>query len=291
MKLLVTGAGLLGSALSIRLHELGHEVTVFDNREPGQPLSGRFIKGDIRDPDSIRRAVARVDGIHHTAALHGIHVETNTPTEFMEINSTGTFNVLEAARLEGVRRVVFSSSTAVFYTRDVPKAGPVEQTTEATPRRFGDTYSMTKLFGELMLEHYSRRHSLEVVSLRYGAIRQLVAKLWGINLFWALSGFVTDLRDAVEANILAMTHPQPEFGYIVVPTTLLDQALLTKHEWNVEAALRERVAWLEGVQLSESPPCPRLLFDAGPVTEHHLGLRFICPQEELLREALNWQGV
>ena len=285
MRYLVTGAGLLGSRLANRL-AADHDLVVLDAREPDVAPPGRLLIGDIRDPEVVRRAAEGVDGIFHTAALHGIHTESHTPTEFMEINVVGTFNVLEAAVAAGVQRVVFSSSTAVMSTGDVPVGGPVEPVTEDTPRRVGDTYGITKLFGEQMLEVYAKQKGLEAVALRYGAIRQLVARLWGVDHFWALSGLLTDIDDAISANALAMSvETLPRGAYYVTPTSLLDADLLARHDWEVKAALLERLPWVAEHALPEAIRCPRMIFDAS-VTERELGLRFAATQEDFLREAM-----
>ena len=103
MKVLVTGGGLLGSEIAHGLVAAGHDVSVLDLRAPAGTPPWTVAVGDIRDFDAVSAAVAGADVVVHTAALHHIHMASFTPTDFVNINVTGTFNVLEAAHASSVR--------------------------------------------------------------------------------------------------------------------------------------------------------------------------------------------
>ena len=101
MRVLVTGAGgNLGRVVVPALVAAGHTPRLFDFR--AIETEYEFVQGDVRNAEDVRRAVAGVDAIVHAAALHGIHLEKWQPEDFWQINVTGTFNVFEAARREGV---------------------------------------------------------------------------------------------------------------------------------------------------------------------------------------------
>jgi nucleoside-diphosphate-sugar epimerase len=282
MKALVTGGGLLGQAIARELVAAGHDVVVFDVTAPDSSIF-EVVQGDLRDPAAVGKACTGVDVVVHTAALHHIHLGSATETEFVEINVTGTFNVLAAARDAGVRRVVLSSSTAVFAGH-----GPV--LTDDLPPAGGDLYGLTKVFDEQLGAFFRAKHGLEVVALRYGAIWQLVTQVTRPDIqavfrgtpdlvALALGGGVTDLRDAVAANVAAALHPGSlEPVYSVLPTTLFSGPVD-----DVRAALAERLPDLA----SALPPAPVLgrFYDATR-TEQALGIRITHGQDSFLRAAL-----
>jgi len=283
MKILVTGAGLLGRSIADEL-AAGHDVTVLDVVAPATTGAWDVVVGDLRDPDATAKACQLQDVVIHTAALHGIHVHSHSETEFMEVNVTGTFNVLAAARDAAVRRVVISSSTAVFSGH-----GPVLH--DDLPPRGGDVYGLTKVLDESMAEHFRRKHAMEVIALRYGAIWQLVLQfdrpdvqqaLGGKRpdlVALAMGGGVTDLRDAVAANIAAALNQGPfDAAYSVLPTTLFDEA-----SPNARDALAQRFPDLAD-SLPETLATGRV-YDAARA-ERDLGITIAHGQEEFLRDAL-----
>jgi len=286
MRILVTGGGLLGGAIADALAS-AHDVTVFDMVEPAVPRQWGCVTGDIRDPSAVAKACASAEGVVHTAALHHIHMSSFSQTEFMEINVTGTFNVLAAARDAGVRRVVQSSSAAVFAGH-----GPV--LTDDLPAVGGDLYGLTKVFDEQLGDYFGRKHGTEVVALRYGAIWQLVAdvdrpdvqEVFGGRpdlVALALGGGVTDIRDVIAANVAAVLHDGPLKGvYSVLPTTLFSEPVS-----DARAAVAARLPELAD-RLPESLTIGRF-YDAAR-TERALGFEIAHGQDYFLREALASAG-
>lgn len=288
MHYLITGAGMIGAALADALKD-EHDLVLLDVARPDRTLPGRFVLGDIRDPDTALAAAEGMDGIFHTAALHGIHLGSHTPSEFMEINVQGTFHVLEAARLAGVRRVVHSSTVGVFGSGLRPRSpGLPAVLDDDTPRLPSDDYGMTKLLCEHMCAYYRRAKGVETVALRYGAIRQLVRRLLEgpVDAGWALGGILTDLQDAVSANLAAMARSEltAREAYTILPTTLLDAGALDLAEGDLRAAL---VASLPGLSDHDLPSdvAVRVLYDSSGA-ERDLGFRIESGQDEFLREAL-----
>ncbi|MGE5137837.1 MAG: NAD-dependent epimerase/dehydratase family protein, partial [Rudaea sp.] len=131
MHFLVTGgAGFIGSHLVDSLVAQGHRVRVLDNLATGfiENLSGvvdqvDFANGDVRDYETVCAALHGVDVVYHEAALPSVTRSVKNPLETNSANTTGTLNVLTAARDSGIRRVILASSSSVYGTSpDLPKA-------------------------------------------------------------------------------------------------------------------------------------------------------------------------
>lgn len=169
MKYLVTGgAGFIGSHITDVLVERGQQVVVLDNLSSGhkENLSDvwkqiEFIHGDIRDPGTCLKAAEGCNGVFHEAALVSVPDSINRPRDNHDINSTGTLNILEAARANGVKRVVFASSAAIYG--DNPEL-PKREDMLPAPK---SPYALAKLTGEYYLKVYAECYGLETVALRY----------------------------------------------------------------------------------------------------------------------------
>ncbi|MEV4425824.1 NAD-dependent epimerase/dehydratase family protein [Streptomyces sp. R-07] len=160
--LLTGAAGGVGTLMRELLPPYGHELRLLDVAPvPGAPDA---IVADLADRAALREAVRGVDAIVHLA---GISLESDFE-KIMAANIAGTYNLYEAAREEGVRRVVFASSNhAVGFTRR-PRDGeppiPVD-----TPHRPDTFYGLSKCFGEDLAQLYWDLHGVETVSLRIGS--------------------------------------------------------------------------------------------------------------------------
>ena len=171
MRFLVTGgAGFIGSHIAEELLRRKHQVRVLDNFSTGKsenlgfasnPRDLEVIDGDIREPDTVVQAALGVDGIFHEAALVSVPASIEQPRLGFDSNARGTFNVFEAARNTGVRRVVFASSAAVYG--DNPTL-PLGET--ATPRPLSP-YGLDKLYAEQLGTLYHSLYGREIVGLRY----------------------------------------------------------------------------------------------------------------------------
>ncbi|MCK5833949.1 NAD-dependent epimerase/dehydratase family protein [bacterium] len=168
-KYLVTGgAGFIGSHIVEALIDANHDVVVLDNLSSGhkENLSKvwrriRFIEGDIRDPETCGKASEGCDGVFHEAALVSVADSVERPRDNHEINITGTVNVLEAARGNGVKRIVFASSAAIYG--DNPEL-PKNEMMLPEPQ---SPYAVAKITGEYYLKTYAELYGLECVALRY----------------------------------------------------------------------------------------------------------------------------
>ena len=168
----VGGAGLIGSHVVDRLtREDVAEIVVYDNFTRGtmgnldaalqDPRVRVFeLGGDILHTDILQKALEKTDVVFHLAALWLLHCH-EYPQSAFEVNIRGTFNVLEACRLRGVRTLVYSSSASVYGDAlEVPM-------TEDHPYNNRTFYGATKIAGEHMARAYHHRYGLDYVGLRY----------------------------------------------------------------------------------------------------------------------------
>jgi UDP-glucose 4-epimerase len=168
-KYLVTGgAGFIGSHIARTLIERGEHVRVLDNLSTGREenlavLEGQaeIVRGDLRDLETVRAAVAGVEVVFHQAALASVPRSVADPLTTLAVNVTGSQHVLLAARDAGVRRVVYASSSSVYgNTPTLPKQ-------EDMPPHPMSPYALHKLSAELLCGIHTRVYGLETVALRY----------------------------------------------------------------------------------------------------------------------------
>jgi UDP-glucose 4-epimerase len=165
--LVTGGAGFIGSNIVEALARRGDRVRVLDNFASGrrENLAGLngvdVIEGDLRDAETVRRAVRAVDGVFHQAALRSVPRSVDDPLSSNEVNVTGTLTLLMACREERVRRVVYASSSSVYG--DDPALPKVE----TLPTRPVSPYAVSKLAAEHYCGVFARLYGVETVSLRY----------------------------------------------------------------------------------------------------------------------------
>jgi UDP-N-acetylglucosamine/UDP-N-acetyl-alpha-D-glucosaminouronate 4-epimerase len=166
-RVLVTGgAGFIGSNLVRSLIDRGDEVRVLDNFSTGSRanldgLGVEIVEGELRSYERVHNAMRGVEVVFHLGALGSVPRSVQDPLTSSAVNVEGTLNVLLAARDEGVRRVVYSSSTSVYGTsRELP-------TNESSPPDPISPYGVAKLAAERYCVAFSRVYEFETVVLRY----------------------------------------------------------------------------------------------------------------------------
>lgn len=171
MNYLVTGgAGFIGSNIAETLLGQGETVAVLDNLSTGTranmaPFDShpgfRFIEGTVTDPKTCREACEGADYVLHHAALVSVPGSIEAPVTAHEINTTGTLNILLAARDAGVKRVVLASSSAVYGNTSVLPCN------ETLPFETLSPYAATKAADELYGRAVGEVYGTPVISLRY----------------------------------------------------------------------------------------------------------------------------
>ena len=168
-RVLVTGgAGFIGSHIVEELLRGGASVRVLDNfssgkRENLETFRGdlEILDGDLRDAQTVKSAMQDVELIFHLAAFISVPQSMADPGTCFAVNVAGTVTLLEAARKAGARKVVLSSSTAVYGNTDK------FPTDEKTPLKPLSPYALSKQVNELYTRLYTRTFNLPVVALRY----------------------------------------------------------------------------------------------------------------------------
>lgn len=166
------GAGFIGSHLVEALLERGRMVRVLDNFSTGREenlQSARaaagnrleLVRGDIRDPAAVERAVAGAERVFHLAAMVSVQQSVEDPRLCHDVNVTGTLQVLEAARRGAVRRVVLASTCAVYG--DDPRLPKAE---DMVPQP-QSPYAASKWMNEIYADLYRRLYGVEAVALRF----------------------------------------------------------------------------------------------------------------------------
>jgi UDP-glucose 4-epimerase len=221
-RVLVTGgAGFIGSNLVRALLEHGDEVRVLDNFSTGnrgnlEGVDVEIVEGELRSYERVHNAVRGTEIVYHLGALGSVPRSVQDPLTSSAVNVEGTLNVLLAARDEGVRRVVFSSSTSVYGS------SPELPTREDNPPDPISPYGVAKLAAERYCVSFSRVYeSFETVVLRYFNVfgpRQSPFSQYSA----AIPLFITAIDAGRPVNVYGDGEQSRDFTYVanVVDATL-----------------------------------------------------------------------
>ena len=169
MNILVTGgAGFIGSNLVASLVEAGHKVTVIDDLSSGfeenlKSVMDRitFINASILESSVLQSTFRDIEAVYHLAAIASVQKSIDNPKECHEVNVIGTISVLEAARINNVKKVILASSAAVYGDQpDLPKK-------ETTPLAPMSPYAIDKISCENYMRIYHNLYGIETISFRF----------------------------------------------------------------------------------------------------------------------------
>jgi len=214
LKFLITGAaGFIGSSLADRLIEAGHDVTGYDNFSTGQEvflekagLSPHFklVRGDTLDLPALTDAVAGVDFVFHLAANADVRFGTEHPRKDLEQNTIATFNILEAMRANGVKRIGFSSTGSIYGEAQVfptPENAPFPVQTSL--------YGASKLAGEGMIQAYCEGFGFQGYIFRFVSI--MGERYTHGHVF---DFYKNLLRDSSKLNVLGDGRQRKSYLYV-----------------------------------------------------------------------------
>lgn len=216
MKVLVTGAdGFIGSHLTEALVRAGHEVRAFVLYNSfnswgwldrcAADVRGRFevFAGDVRDPNGVREAMRGCDAVLHLAALIAIPYSYHSPDTYVDTNIKGTLNILQAAREQGVRRVVHTSTSEVYGTAQFV---PI---TEQHPLQGQSPYSASKIGADQLAYSFYASFGVPVVIARpfntYGPRQSARA---------VIPTIITQIANGQRQIRLGAVTPTRDFNYV-----------------------------------------------------------------------------
>ena len=166
-KVLVTGgAGYIGAHVAAELLKEGYSVRIYDDFSNGlhKRVDGKFrdiVEGDILDREKLIQAMQGVDAVIHLAAKKAVEESVKNPLKYYENNVGGTLNLLAAMTLKGVKKLVFSSSAAVYSPNDKDAVEETDPTEPLSP------YGATKLLSEQLISSVGAAEQISHISLRY----------------------------------------------------------------------------------------------------------------------------
>lgn len=249
MKILVTGSsGHLGEGLVRVLSAKRYDAVGLDM------LPGEFTDyiGSITDRSFVRECVDGISVVLHAATLHKPHVATHTMQDFIDVNISGTLNMLEEAVASRVKAFVFTSTTSAFGAALTPMDdAPAVWIDESVPSSPKNIYGATKIAAEDLCLLFHRKHGLNSIVLRTSRFfpevddsKKLREGYVGENA--KANEFLfrrVDLEDAVGAHIAAMTRADRiGFGnYVISATAPFEQADLTALRINAADVVGQRV--------------------------------------------------
>ena len=237
MRILVTGgAGFIGSHLAEKLLRAGHQVSVLDDfndfydpqikkqniAEIAKDVVLHHV--DLRDNDAIQSLFRgeKLDVIAHLAARAGVRPSIQNPQLYYDTNVDGTLHLLEAARVNGIERLIFASSSSIYgLSKTVPFSENQHLTETISP------YAATKIAGEFLCSTYSHLYQIRIVALRYFtvygprqrpdlAIHQFTKKIYAgqpIDQFGdgTTRRDYTYIDDVIQGTMAALEYNGPQF--------------------------------------------------------------------------------
>ncbi|MEZ4659121.1 MAG: NAD(P)-dependent oxidoreductase [Caldilineaceae bacterium] len=223
MRIGVTGgSGAIGRYVCDELLQAGHDVISLDRIPPSGKIGGNagYIEVDLGDLEASCAALAGFDQIVHLAAIPDPYFDP--PVKVISVNTAINFCVFEAARLNGIQRVIYgcSDSSTGFGIHNTPLRPLYAPIDEEHPLWPHESYSLSKHFGERMAETYAKAYGLEALSLRYNwvwvqrwhekAARTVAAarnEEWGADEVW-VGGYIS-VRDVARAVLAASNYHFP----------------------------------------------------------------------------------
>lgn len=223
-RVLITGAaGVLGKAVT-RLLDGEPDVTLRLTDVVPTETPHEFVTADLAKPDQAKPLCAGIDQVLHIAAIHPW--KQYTPEQYVDCNIKGTYNILEAAAEQGVRRVIYTSSIAAMGMGSFPECPlPWDESKPCIPD--GHIYCVTKHVGEQFCEMFRRQGKFSYVALRPGTFiqRDAADPQFGIGLLVQWLHF----SDVAQAHLLAFRSQTANEAFVItakVPFTRQDNEAL-----------------------------------------------------------------
>jgi len=271
MAILITGgAGFIGKQLAEEFVGRGEHVVVFDKAAPDRLFGGEknvsLVEGDITSLHEVLNVVEkyRVDTIFHLAGILSAVSEAN-PWACIDINAMGTYNVLEAARLFGVSKVIFTSSMGTYT---VNKDVVVTEETKQSPTLI---YGITKVFGELLGLYYHRKFGIDFRGIRLPQLIGPNVKTFGFGQYnpWLIEAAIKGQPFSVwapEDTVLPLLYIKDAIRSLIMLRDA-DKAGLTTRVYNIGQIMPPPTAHDVVSEVKKHYPNARITFDVDPQAE------------------------
>lgn len=290
MKSIVTGgAGFIGSHLVDALIDLGHEVIVLDNFSTGRPDNLGHIKDKIElvecDLSVQGDWVAKfkdADWVFHLAALADIVPSIQKPDAYFKANVDGTFNVLEASRVAGIKRFIYAASSSCY---GIPDEYPTPEKAEIRPQY---PYALTKRLGEELVMHWAQVYKLQALSCRFFNVYGTRSRTSGT--YGAVFGvFLAQKLANKPMTIVGDGNQTRDFTYVtdvalaLIAAAKSDQTLKSYNVGSGQTVSMNRLVELLGgekVHIPKRPGEPDSTFADISQIQHDLGWQPVVPIED-----------
>lgn len=212
MKILVTGgAGFIGSNLSRKLVNEGHEVVVLDSLLRGNKLDKdtfarvKFVKGDVRSRQIVLDASKGCDVIFHLAAVLGVDIVADNPVETMDVEVVGTRNVVEASETNNVKYILYASTSGIYSHSAIVKNALTEEVL-VDPRT---SYAMAKRYNEIYLASHHEERGINVISIRFFNVYG-----WNQDNRMVVPRFFEQCKEGEDITVFGSGEQTRDFTYI-----------------------------------------------------------------------------
>jgi UDP-glucose 4-epimerase len=246
MKTLVTGgAGFIGSHIQDKLLQLGHDVIIIDKRTSNfLDTKSKFIQLDIANAHEVNQAIAaeKPEAIFHLAAQTQVPYSMSHPHEDEAVNIGGMINILEAAKNNDVKKVIYSNTGGAFYGEVAAQDYPIKE--DHLVNKPTSFYGVSKLCAEYYLKLYGNLYGLQWISLRYsnvygprqegnseaGVIAIFLSKMLKgeqptINGDGSHTRDYVFVSDVAEANIRALEYASSDYFNISIASEISNKDL------------------------------------------------------------------
>ncbi len=268
--LVTGGAGFIGSHLVDRLLSSGWKVTVLDNLSTGnednishiESENFRLVRGSVTDREAVQDAVTDCDVVFHLAALADIVPSINDPMAYFEANVSGTATVMDVAKENGVKKIVYAASSSCY---GLPHEFPTTERAEISPQY---PYALTKWLGEEVVRHWGGVYQIPWVSLRLFNVfgpRSRTSGTYGA----VLGVFLAQKLAGKEFTVVGDGEQSRDFTYVTDVTNAFQQAAESSihgEVFNVGSGGTYSVNYLvsllggEKTHIPERPGEPRVTF-------------------------------
>lgn len=250
IKVLVTGSsGYLGNEISLLLNSSGNYETVGFDLQPGNCT---HLTGSLTNWETVKEITKGIDMIVHTASLHAPHVQAHPREKFVDTNIKGTLYLLEAALLNNVQKLVYTSTTSLYGNSLVDEQKAV-WVTEELPTLPRDIYDITKIAAENLCQDFFDSDRLQTSSLR-------VSRFWKEpivdKVFYRMYRGL-DVRDAAFAHKLVLDQNLEAFeAFNISAQSIFSEEDVQALKNDLEPLLSQRVPLLAGVYRSKNWALP-----------------------------------